>query len=395
MGYALNLFSEKHNIFRQTLRRFVQKEVIPHAQEWDEREYFPKEETLPRLAELGCLGITFPEKYGGANEDWIMSLVFTEEISYSTLGGWTLSITANTDMGQPHFHNWATEKQRQKYLVPLIKGEAICAPWATEPECGTDIGDIQTYAAKKNGYWIINGVKQFASNSVKGDYGTMLVRTNPDPKAGYGGLSMFIIELKWPGIHVMPMKKMFWRTADTGTIYLDDVKVPAENLLGEEGGGFYQQMIGYERERLSIAVSALCQADHAVQLASNYAKERKAFGRQICQFQAIQHKLVDLAIIVEAARQLIYKAAAMFAAEQEGKQSVETRKMIYMAKAFSCDQAIHVVAEALHIFGSYYVQSDTVIQRIYRDIVPWSTGGGTVEAQKNIIGQLMGFGRCY
>ena len=392
---AMNLFSEKHEMFRQTVKRFVREEIVPHAQEWDEKEYFAKEETLSTLAELGCTGITFPEKYGGMNEDWIMSLVFTEEISYASIGGWTLSITASTDMGQPHFYNWTTEEQRQKYLVPLIKGEAICAPWATEPGGGTDLSAITTHASKKNGYWVVNGIKQFASNSVNGDYGTILVRTNPDPKVEHKGFSMFMVELRWPGIHVVPMKKMFWRTADTGTIYLEDVKVPAENLLGEEGRGFYQQLVGYERERLSLAVSAVCQADHAVQLASAYAKERKAFGRPISQFQAIQHKLVDLATIVEAARQLTYKAAAMFVVGEEGKQSAETRRMIYMAKAFACDQAIHVVAETLHIFGSYYITSDMAISRIYRDVVPWSTGGGTTEAQKNVTAQLMGFGKSY
>lgn len=386
---AIGMFTEKHEMFRQTLRRFVEDELQPHCDEWEENQRFPRE-IVPELGKLGCLGITYPEKYGGMGESWVMSLVFHEELFRCHAIGAPMAITSNTDMFSTHINRLGTEEQKQKYLVPIIKGEKFMGGFVTEPDCGSDVAAIKTTAVKKNGYYVINGTKQFATNASVGDYGTILVRTGP-PDSGRRGLTMLIIETSTPGYKAVPLKKMAWKSTDTCTVYLDDVRVPEENRLGEENRGFYYQMIGFERERLSLAASVIGVCDQAFEAASKYAKERRAFGQPICKFQAISHRLVDIATTIEAARQLLYKAVELFCAGEEGKQSVETRQACYMAKLFACDRAIEVVSSAAQVFGGYVVEDGMLISRLYRDVRIWNIGGGTSEIQKNIIAGLMGF----
>lgn len=235
----------------------------------------------------------------------------------------------------------------------------------------------------------MNGSKQFSTNAVTGDFGIMLVRTGK-ADSGHRGLTMLIVETSMPGFKVIPIRKMALRSGDTGTIYLDNVRVPMENRLDEENKGFYNQMIGFERERLSLAATAVGSAQVALDEALRYARERDAFGQPLCKFQVIAHKLVDIAVNLEAARQLMYKAVELFCEGEEGKQSASTKKMCYMAKLFATDVAQDLVSNAAQVFGGSIVDDDLIISRLYRDIRIGTLGGGTSEIMKNIIGGLMG-----
>lgn len=384
-----SIFSEKHDMFRKNLKHFLQREVEPYLAGWEAKGYEANRELLPKWAELGCLGITFPEKYGGMNENWIMSLVFHEELCRLSPPSPVLGILSNTEMSSPHINRLGTEEQKQKYLVPIIKGEKFMGVWATEPDYGSDLAHIETTAIKKNGYYVLNGTKQLVTNVSKADYGTMLVRTGPK-NSEHRGLSMLIVETSLPGFRAVPLKKMAWRATDTCTLYLDDVHVPVENLLGEEGKGFYQQMIGFERERLSLAAGAVSMSDRAVEESIKYAKERKQFGQPICKFQVIAHKLVDMAVTLESARQFLYKAVLLFCAGVEGHLNPETRQIIYMAKLYCTDVSNQIAYNGVQVFGGYGVMDDFAISQIYRDVRVWNIGGGTSEIQKNVISGLMG-----
>lgn len=385
----MSIFSEKHEIFRQNIRRFVDAEINPrNITEWEKQKYFPKE-LLPKLGDMGCLGITFPEKYGGGDENWIMSLVLHEELARCGGMGIPISITAHTDMSLPHIARLGTEEQKAKYLVPGIKGEKLVGVWVTEPSGGSDVAAIKTTAVREGNYYIVNGTKQFATNSIYGDYGVMLVRTGK-PDSGHRGLTQLIVESSTPGFKVVPLNKMAMHSGDTGTIYLDNVRVPVENRLGEENRGFYNQMIGFERERLSLAATSVSVAQLALEEAVNYSKERTAFGQPICKFQAISHRMVDMATNIEAARQLTYQAAELFCEGEEGKQSTRTRQLCYMAKLFATEVSYQSINSAAQVFGGSVIDNDLTVSRLYRDCRIGTLGGGTSEIMKNVIAGLMG-----
>jgi len=384
----MSIFGEKHEIFRKNVKRFVDTEINPHIGKWERDEYFPAE-LMPKLGDLGCLGITFPEDCGGAGEDWTMSLVFHEELARSTGMGIPISITAHTDMSLPHLARLGTAEQKERYLAPAIKGEKLAGVWVTEPHCGSDVAAIKTTAIRSGNHYIVNGSKQFSTNAMKGDFGIMLVRTG-EADSGHRGLTMLIVETSTPGFKAVPIRKMALRSGDTGMIYLDNVRVPVDNRMDEENRGFYNQMIGFERERLSLAATAVGSAQVALDEAVLYARERNAFGKPISRFQVIAHRLVDIAVNLEAARQLMYRAVEMFCEGEEGKQSATTKKMCYMAKLFATDAAQELVSSAAQVFGGSVVDDDLIISRLYRDIRIGTLGGGTSEIMKNIIGGLMG-----
>ncbi len=382
------IFGEKHEIFRKGVQRFVASEISPNISRWERDEYFPVE-LMPKLGAMGCLGITFPEEYGGAADDWTMSLVFHEELSRCTGMGIPISVTAHTDMSLPHIARLGTDQQKKRYLAPAVKGETLAGVWVTEPQCGSDVAAIKTTAVRSGNHYIINGSKQFSTNALKGDFGIMLVRTG-EADSGHRGLTMLIVETSSPGFKAVPIRKMALKSGDTGTIYLDNVRVPVENRLDEENRGFYNQMIGFERERLSLAATAVGSAQVALDEAVHYARDRKAFGRPISKFQAISHRLVDIAVTLEAARQLMYRAVEMFCSGVEGKQDATTKKMCYMAKLFATDAAQKLVSDAAQIFGGSVVDDDLPVSRLYRDIRIGTLGGGTSQIMRNILGGLMG-----
>lgn len=380
----VSIFKEEHNLFRSTVRKFVQSELNPLAEEYEEKEGFPKQ-IMKKLGELGCLGIRFPSEYGGMEADVLMTVVFVEEIARCNSLGIAMSVLSHTDMSITHINNLGTEEQKKRYLVPAIEGEILAGIAVTEPNHGSDVASIATTAQRKEGFYIVNGSKMFITNAIQGDILILAAKTNPE--AGYQGISLFIFETSTPGYEVgKKLKKMAWRASDTGLVYFDNCRVPAQNLLGEEGKGFFGLMRGFENERLVLATAAISGAQRAFEESLNYARQRTQFGRPIGRFQVIAHKLVDMATYLEAGRQLVYRVAILSDA------GVECRKEVMMAKLFCTEIVNKVAGDAVQIHGGYGLMEEFIVSRLYRDLRVFSVGGGTSEIMRGALAKQIGLG---
>src|SRR5256884_2874692 len=299
-------FTEEQEQLRKSVREFAEGEIAPHVMEWDEASHFPLE-IIPKLAEMGLLGVIFPEQYGGAGLGYIEYAAAIEEIS-AVDGSVGLIVAAHNSLCSNHIFKFGTESQKQKYLVPLAQGKKIGAWSLTEPEAGSDAGGTRTVAARDANHWILNGAKTFTTNGHHADVCVAMAVT--DKSKSSHGISAFIIEKGTPGFK--PGKKenkLGMRASDTSEVIFSDCRVPHENLLGAEGEGFIGSLQNLDGGRISIAALALGMAQGALDAAVKYAKQRKQFGQPISEFQAIQFKLADMATQVEAARLLVYQAA--------------------------------------------------------------------------------------
>jgi acyl-CoA dehydrogenase/citronellyl-CoA dehydrogenase len=376
-------FNEEHNIFRQTFRDFVKKEIRPYAEEWEENETCPRE-LFKRMGDLGFLGILYPEEYGGSDADYFYNVVFVEEISKCGALGISVGILVHSQMASPALHYLGTHEQKVKYLRPVIAGEKIIALGVTEPNHGSDVASIETEAVKKGDHYVINGAKTFITNGSLADLITLAARTG---EKGYKGISLFIFETNTPGFSVSrKLKKMGMHSSDTAELFFDDCVVPAANLLGKEGQGFYGIMAGFENERIVGAAQAYSAAELAFELSLKYARERQQFGRPIGEFQAVSHMLAEMATDVEAARQLTYYAAWL---RSQGKPCI---KEVQMAKCFASEIANTVAYKAVQIHGGYGYMREYEVERIYRDVRLITIGAGTSQIMKNIIAKQFGVG---
>jgi acyl-CoA dehydrogenase len=376
-----DLFKPEHEAFRKTLREYVEKELAPHAEEWEEAEEFPREK-FKEMGGLGFLGMQYPEEYGG-DDDILAEAVFHEEMTRCGSGGVAASVGAHIAIAMPQINKFGTPEQKEKYLVPGIKGESIGALGITEPEAGSDVAGIKTYAVKDGGDWIINGSKIFITNGVSCDWVVLAVKT--DREKGYGGISQIIVDKGTPGFEVSrKLKKLGWKASDTAELSFIDCRVPGDALLGELNRGFYQIMNNFAWERLTMALGSVASGQLLLELAIQYAKERQAFGQPIAKFQAIAHTLADMATDVEAARQLTYYALKLYV---EGKNPI---KEVSMAKLYACDMACRVADQALQIYGGYGYMEEYPIARAYRDVRLGPIGGGTREIMREIIARFMG-----
>ncbi|OUM86853.1 MAG: acyl-CoA dehydrogenase [Bacillus thermozeamaize] len=374
-------FQEEHEALRKVIRRFVANEVTPYIEEWEEKGEFPRE-IVKRMGELGFLGLRYPEEVGGQGGDYFSVIVLAEEMARCGAGGFPMAIAVQTDMATPPILEFGTPDQIERFLKPAIRGEKLAAIGITEPNHGSDVAGIQTRAVRDGDDWVINGSKTFITNGPRADFITMVVRTSDKP--GYEGLSLFLVELDRPGVSVSrKLDKVGMRSSDTAEIVFDNVRVPQENLLGEEGKGFYQIMWQLQGERLIGAAGSVGMAQYAYELARDYAKERKAFQRPLSQFQVIAHLLAEMATEIEAARHLTYAAAYRFA-----RGEVPTKE-ISMAKLVAAQVAHWVADRALQIFGGYGYMMEYPIQRIWRDTRLYRIGGGTDEIMKEIIAKQM------
>ncbi len=375
-------FTGEHETVRKTLRRFVEKELAPHAEEWEKEEYFP-DWVFRRMGELGFLGLRYPEEYGGQGGDLFMSIVFFEELARSGIGGLPLAMLVQTEMVPPPILQFGTEEQKQKYLAPTLKGEKIACLGITEPNAGSDVAAIQTRAVRAGTHWVINGRKIFITNGVRADFILLVAKT--DPSKGHQGISLFFVDKRTPGFTVSrKLKKVGMACSDTAELLFEDCRVPAENLLGEENKGFYQIMWELQGERLFGAVGAVAGAQYAYERALAYARQRVQFGRPICEFQVIAHKLVDMATEIEAVRQLIYATTWKVA---QGEYPV---KEISMCKLAGAQMACRVADLALQIHGGYGYMMEYPVQRTWRDARLNRIGGGTDEIMKEIIARSLG-----
>jgi len=376
-------FTDEQNHLRKSVREFAEGEIAPHVMEWDECSHFPLE-LLPELAEMGLLGVIFPEEYGGAGLGYIEYSTVIEELSRVD-GSIGLTVAAHNSLCTNHIYKFADEEQKRKYLVPLAQGQKLGAWSLTEPEAGSDAGGTRTTAVRDGKHWVLNGAKTFTTNGHFADICVAMAVT--DKSKDSHGISAFILEKGMPGFK--PGKKenkLGMRASDTSEVIFSDCRVPPENLLGPEGEGFISSLKILDGGRISIAALALGMAQGALEAATNYAKQRKQFGQAISEFQAIQFKLADMATQVEAARLLVYQAAWL--ADQK---DVRFTSESSMAKLFASEVAVRVANECVQIHGGYGFIKDYPAEKYYRDVKLCTIGEGTSEIQKLVIArQLLG-----
>jgi acyl-CoA dehydrogenase len=374
-------FTEEHQIFRTSIRKFVEKEIKPHIDHWEDEELFPVE-LYKKAADAGFLGLEYPEAYGGSPCDKFMNIAYTEEMIRSGSVGLVAGL-GSYSIAMPPVLSMGTEKQKQKFLVPILKGEKISALGITEPNAGSDVANIRTRAVRNGDHYIVNGSKTFITSGCRAHFITTAVRTGG---AGYKGVSLLMIDSSTPGFTVAKkIRKMGWNASDTAELSFVDCRVPVENMLGGEGQGFVGIMINFQNERLALAVMAHAVAELALEESIKYAKTREAFGRTLSGFQVTRHKLVDMATKVEVAKQFNYRVAAKMQAGQDSIRDVS------MAKNFACEVCDKVVYDAVQIHGGYGYAREYLVERLYRDSRILGIGGGTTEIMKEIISKVSRF----
>jgi alkylation response protein AidB-like acyl-CoA dehydrogenase len=376
-------FTDEQKHLRKSVREFVEGEIGPHVMEWDETSHFPTE-ILPKVAEMGLMGVIFPEHYGGAGLGYIEYAIVIEELARVD-GSVGLFVAAHNSLCSNHIYKFGSEEQKKKYLVPLAQGKKLGAWSLTEPEAGSDAGGTRTTAVRDGKGWLLNGSKTFTTNGTYADICVAMAVT--DKSKDSHGISAFILEKGVPGFR--PGKKenkLGMRASDTSEVIFTDCRIPAENLLGPEGEGFISSLKILDGGRISIAALGLGMAQGALEAATRYAKQRKQFGQPISEFQAIQFKLADMATQVEAARLLVYQAAWL--ADQK---NVRFTRESSMAKYFASEVAVRVANECVQIHGGYGFIKDYPAEKYYRDVKLCTIGEGTSEIQKLVIArQLLG-----
>ncbi len=374
---------ETHYALRDSIKRFVDKEILPYINEWEEQNTFPRE-IYKMAGDAGFLGIGFDEKYGGTKADVFHKLIFAEEIMRCTSAGLVSSL-GSLDIGLPPIAKWGSEALKQKVMPSVLAGDKICALAITEPSGGSDVANIKTRAEKvttdEGVFYKVNGSKTFITSGVRADYYTVAVRTGGD---GYGGISLLMIEKGTPGFNVgKSLKKMCWWASDTAELFFEDCLVPADNLIGVENTGFFAIMTNFQSERLMLTSMANMTSELALEECYKYVKEREAFGRAIGKYQVIKHKLVEMATKLEVSKTMMYNVAANMNA------GIDQVKQVSMAKNFSTDVSDFVTYEAVQIFGGMGLMRESVVERLYRDNRILSIGGGTREIMNEIIAKQL------
>jgi alkylation response protein AidB-like acyl-CoA dehydrogenase len=368
--------TEEQNQIRMSVREFAEGEIAPHVLEWDETQHFPIE-LKPKLAELGLMGVIFPEEYGGAGMGYIEYATIIEELSRVD-GSVGISIAAHNSLCSNHIYMFGTEEQKKKYLVPLASGERLGAWGLTEPGAGSDASGTKTTAVREGNGWKVNGSKNFITHAIHADTCVAVAVTDRSQRSK--GISAFIFEKGMKGFS--PSKKenkLGLRASETASVVFEDCFVPEENLLGQEGRGFINAMEILDGGRISIAALAVGIAQGAYESALKYSKERQQFGKPISEFQAIQFKLADMATQLDAARLLMYRAAWL---KDEGKK---VTKESSMAKLFASEVGVKICEEAIQIHGGYGYTKDYPPEKYWRDSKLCTIGEGTSEIQRIII----------
>jgi alkylation response protein AidB-like acyl-CoA dehydrogenase len=378
----MSYFTAEHEELRQSIRKFVVTELAPHAQDWEEDAYFA-DWVFPRMGELGYLGLHYPLEYGGQGGDYFASVVLSEEMARSRCGGLGMAVAVQTDMATPPILKFGTEEQKQKYLVPAIKGDKVACLGITEPNAGSDVQNVQTWAKPDGADWIINGSKIFITNGIRADFITLVART--DRGRGFEGVTLFVVDCDTPGfVRSRKLEKVGMLASDTAELAFEDMRVPGDAVLGEVGQGFYNIMWELQGERMIGAAGAIAGAQLTFDATLEYAKQRQAFGKPIGRQQVIKHMLVDMATKIELAREFNYSVAKRFG---DGEYPV---KEISMAKLVSGQVAHEVADTAMQIWGGAGYMADNPVQRAWRDTRLIRIGAGTDEIMKEVIGKAYG-----
>jgi acyl-CoA dehydrogenase len=375
--------NDSHRAFRETCSRFVEREIRPYAEQWEEAEEFPRE-LYAKAAEAGVLSAYFPEAYGGGGGDVFHAIVSTEALLAGGSTGVAVGL-GSLGIALPPILTLGDEAQKQRFVQPILSGQKVAALAVTEPGTGSDVAAIATRAVRDGDHYVLNGSKLFITSGVRADLVTVLARTSPDP---HGGLTFFVVEKGTPGFTVSrALKKTGWRASDTAELSFDDVRVPVANRLGEEGSGFLAVMQNFQGERISLAVIGHRTAEICLDEALRYVQERKAFGKPLAGFQVIRHKLAHMATLVTAAKALNYNVAERI---RKGEYVIQE---VSMAKNFSSDVAQEVCYEAVQIFGGMGYMRETLVERYSRDARLLPIGGGTTEIMNEIIAKTLGLGK--
>jgi citronellyl-CoA dehydrogenase len=377
-------FTEDHDLFRKTVRDFVERELRPRADEFEEAGRLPRE-VFRKMGELGFFGINYAEDVGGAGLDYGYVVAFAEELTRARSGGLNTSILVHAQMATPVLQQVGSEHIRKTFLPGMISGEKIFGLGVTEPGAGSDVAAIRTTARRDGDHYVIDGAKTWITNGGIADFITLLVKT--DPAAGHRGMSLVVFPTDTEGFSVgRVLNKLGNHASNTAELSFDGCRIPAANLIGEEGKGFYYVMKNFQGERLIASINAVAAAERAWEDAKKYLEERHAFGAPLARLQVWRHELVDLLTQIEAGRRLAYHAADLY------DRRVEATKEISMAKAFCGEMAIRVVDRCLQAYGGYGYSEEYPMARQYRDIRLCTIGGGTTEIMKEIIAKAIGLG---
>ncbi|MBI5499796.1 MAG: acyl-CoA dehydrogenase family protein [Deltaproteobacteria bacterium] len=374
-------FTPEHDTFRASVRRFLEKEVAPNADAWEKERRIPRS-IFARMGELGFLGLLFPPELGGAGGDVFHAVAFLEELPRSRMGGFCAAVSVQQFMATQHIFRWGTEALKQRYVAPSVAGKAVGALAVTEPDAGSDVSALRTRAVRKDDHFLLNGSKIFITNGADGQFLTVAAKTAPEH--GVGGISLFVVDTDLPGVRVARrLEKIGWHSSDTAELAFEDVKVPLDRLIGEENMGFYYLMEAFQLERLCGAAIGVGSARLCLDETLAYMRERKAFGRPLTKFQALTHKLADLATEVESARCLVHHAAWL---HQNGHACV---RECSMAKLLGTEVAKRVADECLQLFGGFGLMEEYPISRFYRDARPGTIVAGTSEIMREIIARIL------
>lgn len=382
MERRYDIFTPEHDAFRASVREFVAREITPHVEQWERDGDFPRS-LYQRFGEMGYFGLKYDESYGGSGPDFVADVVVAEELSRCGSGGVAAGLGAHKDLASYYVYRFGSEEQRKRWLVPSIAGEVIGGLAVTEPGAGSDVANLTTRAIRDGDHWIVNGQKAFITNGSKADYVVVAVRTGGD---GYQGISLLVVDKDTPGFTSRRMKTVGWVTSHTGELFFDDCRVPADNMLGDEGTGFISIMKNFQWERLGMALGAVASADRIFEMAVDYARQRKTFDRPVASYQIWKHRFADLETEIAAARALTYHALRKWLAGEDALREVS------MAKWLACELDFKVADEAVQVHGGYGYMMEFPAQRAWRDARLGPIGGGTTEIMKEIIAKTYGLG---
>ncbi len=373
-------FTEEHESFRASFKEFLQKEVVPHVEKWE------KTGTIERFiwkkfGEMGYFGLNTPEEYGGLDLDLFYTVIFLEELQKINSGGFAAAMWAHEYLAMTHLNKEGNDFQKKKYLAPSVEGNMIGCLCITEPFGGSDVAGMRSTAIKKGEKYILNGSKTFITNGVYSDY--LIVAAKTDPSDKYKGISIFVVDRNSKGISATKLDKLGWKASDTGEIAFDNVEIPVENLMGEEGKGFPYIMQHFALERLVMGVNAHARAEYALDYAINYMEERVAFGKSLDRFQVLRHKIAEMASRIDMCREYNYSITKRL---NDGQYVV---KEASMSKLLSTKMADEVIYDALQLLGGYGYMEEYPMARLLRDSRLGPIGGGTSEILKEIIAKMV------
>ena len=372
-------FTAEHQIFRDTLRAFIRKEITPYVDDWEKRGEIDRN-VWKKMGDMGLTGLNSPEVYGGLELDFYYSLILCEELSYCFSGGFTISALVIQFMSAPYLLKYGSENLKVRYLKPVIAGDMVSAVAITEPGAGSDVKQIKTTAVRDGDFYIVNGSKTFITNGYYGDFFITAVKTASDQ--GTKGISLLLIDRNATGVSSSKINKLGWHASDTAELGFNNVRVPISHLIGIEGEGFRYLMDGLQLERLTAAIHSLATAESAFQYTLDYIAQREAFGKKIQEFQTIRHRIAQMAANIATTKAFVYHCCDL---QDQNEYAVQECSI---AKLQASELAVNVVNQCLQLFGGYGFTEDYKIARLYRDVRVGTIIGGTSEIMLEIIAKM-------